>query len=168
MSARTEPEAASCRFCGGNFTAAGVKNHERYCDENPNSGVHPDDAPNMFDADGPESQQESSGEVQAVDADPDQRVANEGANLPERETLVEENKGSGGGTKENDVIECSNCGSTNVVPSYEAREEAKARLETMPGKLERIFDATESYCNNCFAVFGGELDAPHVLGGGRP
>lgn len=167
MSARSEPKAASCRFCSDNYTAAGVKNHERYCGENPNAGVHPDDAPNMFDSDGPTAPSAPSDEKReapAGGADPDQRANDAGAVLPDRETLSEDDKGDPTG---DEPEECPNCASTNVVSAHAAREEVAVHLDGVPSKLRRIFDATEHYCNNCFAVYGGELEAPHVLGGER-
>jgi hypothetical protein len=38
-SGRDEERIASCRWCGDDFTPAGIGNHQRHCDENPHPGI---------------------------------------------------------------------------------------------------------------------------------
>lgn len=150
------PKSCPCQFCGENFTAAGIKNHERACDENPHSGVHPDDAPQLFE-------QDSSAEPSAggrPSADPDQSVEQPDA-LPSRDTLPAGNKSSSSlKSKVSGTSDCPNCGSSDTLPAHEARQKFAARMDPAPDELLATFDATERYCCDCFAVWGGELSDP--------
>lgn len=150
-SARQEPTACSCQFCGVGYTPAGIKNHEKYCDENPHNGVHPDDAPELFEDERGES---------TPRADPDQRASTDGSGLPDRKELASEDKATRNG---HESRTCVSCGSSDVIPAHQARKEYEQRLDDMPDSLRSTFDATERYCNSCFSVSGGDLDEPYCI-----
>lgn len=153
MSARSEPAACCCRFCDEGYTAAGILNHERWCDENPHRGTHPDDAPELFD--------ETTGDAApSGDADPDQRAAApDGGSLPPAESLPEGKKTG----EAEEVSTCRNCGGTDLMPAHSARRQFARQMDPAPEALLATFDAAERYCNGCYCVMGGELPEPYCI-----
>lgn len=148
----------SCEFCGGSFTARGIKNHERHCSENPHKGVHPDDHPDLF-ADAQDTHE--AGES-PQDANPHQE-SNAGGRLPERDTLPEAVKETGSGRETSD---CPNCGGSDVIPADQAREKLSSLLDSVPGWVTEALGRAARYCNNCYSVSGGDLDDSVSLNGG--
>lgn len=152
------PECCDCRFCGESFGPDGITNHETWCDENPNRGT-------------PVEKQKELGILEASDepsdveapspsaADPDQRVAStDGGELPPRDKLAAVDKTTGDGPSG-----CKNCGSDDVIPAHEARKGFKHELGELPDELRATLDAVEKYCNDCWHVYGGELDEAYAI-----
>lgn len=151
--ARAEPKPCSCRFCADQFTSAGIKNHETWCDENPNSGVHPDDAPALFD--GAAAQESDFGSEQS-DPDPDQSA--EGASLPDRNVLSGRNKSDPKAPQK-----CPHCSSRHTVESEQALDEVRDRVPDPDPAILQLLESAEKYCNECFACYGGELEHSTLL-----
>lgn len=157
------PEACTCRFCGESYTPAGIKNHERWCDDHPEKGMDPDRAEELGLLD-----QETTG-AETPDADPHQRD-NSGDGLPSRTELpagdnsyTTPKESENGGEK---GLNCPGCGSTDVITTDEALREFRARLERVPKGLEQTLEATDQYCNDCYSVSGGALAEPFDLESG--
>lgn len=151
------PSACPCRFCDETFTPAGITNHQTHCDENPNPGVPVEKQKELG------LLEDSSNEGKPTpDPDPDQRVASDGG-LPTREVLPDGNN-DGGASTDSSASEapsqCPGCSSSETMPAHEARRQYQKHLETVPSALLATFDACERYCNECFAVYGGELGEP--------
>lgn len=150
------PEACTCRFCGESYTPAGIKNHERWCDDHPEKGMDPDRAEELGLLD-----QETAG-AETPDADPHQRD-NPGG-LPSRSTLPAPDKNSHSlNTGASNGSQCPGCGSTDVISSAEALQQFRARLDRVPKGLEQTLEATDRYCNECYSVSGGALAEPFDL-----
>lgn len=132
------------------YTSRGIKNHEKHCNENPYPGVHPSDAPELFD----EEQGDAPG-----GADPDQRAVHDGGSLPARQSLPDEVKNSGDGSDQ-DTTECPACSSSDTIPAHEARSGFQREMNPAPQDLLATLDAVERYCNECYSVYGGELSEP--------
>lgn len=151
-------EAAECRYCGESFTAAGIQNHERYCDENPHPGISP------------EQQQElglsSEGEPD-TGTNPDQEEVRGGGTLPPREQLSGSDKGTrsvmADGSTEQVSVECPLCDSEDTTASHDARREYEQQEDTPAPAVVLAFRLSERYCEECFALWGDEFPEPIPL-----
>lgn len=152
------PEISQCRFCGESFKPAGIKNHERWCDDHPEKGMDPDRAAELglLEDDDPAGEEPSS-------ADPHQRDGDDGDSLPSRTTLPSEGKVTEPLSPGEPAPECPSCGSSDVITTDEALEEFRDRLEDVPAGLIQTLRNTEIYCNECFSVSGGALREPFDL-----
>lgn len=157
---RKEPDACECRFCDDHFTAAGIKNHERYCSENPNTGAHPDEYPELFES-------ETAGDDPDADADPDQGASDQSGSLPPARTLPDEEKDTLEDSREEVAEKCPACGSSAVIDTDEAAENFREELGELPDELGRTLEATDRYCNECWRVSGGALEEPWHITEGR-
>lgn len=153
-----------CRFCEGKYEPSGITNHETYCSENPNEGVPVEkqrDLGILPDADVDDVDADD-------DADTDDAVTDGGNELPERETLPADEPESPETTESiGNSHSCPECGSSNTITAFQARQEFEKRLSTFPDGLRTTLDATNRYCNECFSVWGGELSEPHQIVGGN-
>lgn len=141
------PSICPCRFCEEKFTSAGITNHERWCEENPERGMCPDRAEELGLLNG-------ASEEEATPSNPDPDQSAEG--LPPREEIGER--------EDKDTPEpadrCGRCGG-ETIPAHQAREECARQIDgTMPDGLAATFDAAEEYCPECYAVSGGLIDQP--------
>lgn len=152
------PEISQCRFCGESFKPAGIKNHERWCDDHPEKGMDPDRAAEL----GLLEDEDPAGEEPSV-ADPHQRDGADGGSLPSRTELPSASKVSDTVPADEDDDECPSCGSSNVITTGEALEGFRDRLEDVPAGLIQTLESTEIYCNECFSVSGGALPEPFDL-----
>lgn len=157
------PQVCPCRFCESKFSAAGITNHETYCDANPHQGVPVEKQEELGLLDDSEDEDETE---TSPTADPDQRDAE--TRLPARESVADADKPTGDSveTSPRSTSKCPICGSTDILPSHEARENYADHLGEVPEGLRATFDATESYCCRCYAVWGGALDEAHRIADG--
>lgn len=146
----TAPRVCSCRFCGEEYTPAGIGNHERWCDENPEPGMCPDRAEDLGLLDG-------AREEDATPSNADQS-ADHADGLPPREELPEtEDKRT---PEPEPADRCGRCGA-RTIPAHQAREEYARQLDgSIPDGLAATFDAAEEYCTECYCVDGGLIDEP--------
>lgn len=141
------PRICPCRFCEEKFTSAGITNHERWCDENPERGMCPDRAEELGLIGASES-------PSTADPDPDRQT--EG--LPPRVELPDREEKA---TVEPEPADrCGRCDG-ETIPAHQAREECARQMDgELPDGLAATFDAAEEYCVECFCVAGGLIDEP--------
>jgi len=159
MSGRDEPQLCDCYWCDDSFTAAGVANHEQYCDDNPHPGISV-------------QQQKELGllddETGATDTgtNPHQEADEGAGTLPPRSELGSADKSqrhaiSHDGPVENK--ECPVCDSTDTMDSTDALAEYRAEEdEPLPGAV-LAFKLSDRYCNDCFSLWGDEFNEPAPL-----
>jgi len=152
------PKISRCRFCAGSFKPAGIKNHERWCDDHPEKGMDPDRAAEL----GLLEDEDPAGE-EPSDADPHQRDGADDSALPSRTTLPSAGKVSESVSPDEPAPECPSCTSSDVITTDEALREFRDRLENVPAGLIQTLEETEIYCNECFSVSGGALREPFDL-----
>jgi len=156
----SKPETA-CRYCGESFTAAGIQNHETWCDENPNPGISPRQQEELGLTD------QETGDGTDTITDPHQEVGSGDGGLPPRSTL------SGGGKVRQPVrtdgstdevsVECPLCESDDTMHSSDARREYETeKEEPIPGVV-LAYKLSERYCNDCYALWGDEFPEPTPL-----
>jgi len=159
------PEMCPCRFCGEKYTPAGIKNHERWCDDHPEQGMDPDRAEEL----GLLEDSETAGADESPSADPHQRD-NPGERLPSRQELPHEDNSYSNPNRGETVSQggenCPGCGSTDVITAEQALAEFRDRLEDVPDGLVVTLEASERYCNECYSVSGGALSEPFDLNRG--
>lgn len=164
MSSNTK--VCTCRWgCGeGPFGPDGITNHETFCDENPNHGVPVEKQKELgIFPDELKSGGKPGETTESVEPDPDQRAsATDGGSLPPRRTRSPDKKGRG--SEENpEKSDCPNCGSSEHIPTEEAVQGFQSELSEMPDALRLTLEATRRYCNNCWNVWGDELENPHPI-----
>lgn len=152
------PRFAPCRFCGEHFRPSGIKNHETHCDQNPNPGVPVGKQQELGILDSSEESEEHDG---GTHRDQTETPA-VGNSLPPREETPDPDKSN----SKAQVTSCPSCGSNDTMPSHQAREAFETHLDEIPSGLRVTMDATDLYCNDCWSVWGGELDEPHSIVGG--
>ena len=157
------PSVCPCRWCGEKYEPAGITNHETHCPESPHPGVPVEKQKELGIYEEPD-ESKAAGDDPAAPADdhPDQRSAStDGGRLPPREELPQ-----GDSSPDHDPEpdhRCPSCESDDTIPSHDARELFRERMESVPDGLITTMDATDRYCNQCFTVWGGELDEPHRI-----
>lgn len=141
----SQQQVCTCRFCGDQFTPSGITNHETYCSENPEKGVDPDRAEELGLLDS------NSGSDNADHPDPDQRDSGD-ASLPNRQVLSSGNKDA------SQLSGCPRCSSTNTTTAQVAANTYRDEVEAPNRDVLTIMDSAERYCNECFSLWGGDLD----------
>lgn len=140
----TSKGTVPCQFCEEKFAPSGIRNHEQWCDENPQPGVPPSLQEDLEGAQTPD--QESPGP------------------LPPASTLAP----SEGGTESHSSsaseapTECPECSSTARISGDEALDKYRSSVDSPRSDVCLAFVRADWYCPDCFAV-GGVVDEPHEL-----
>lgn len=155
------PAACQCRYCGEEFTAAGIGNHEKYCDENPHPGISPAQQQELGLEESSEAGEPDTG------TNPYQEEADSAGTLPPRDTLSASDKSTqsvraDGSTDQVDT-DCPLCGDSDTMPSADARREYESDQEEPAAAVVLAFQLSERYCNECFALYGDEFPEPVPL-----
>lgn len=157
----TAPEASTCRYCGESFTAAGIQNHETWCDENPHPGLSPAQQRELGLG------EQEDGSAPDTGTDPHQEVAHGDGALPPRETLASENKVTrslmADWSTDEVPVECPVCGSTDTLASADARRDYEREEEQPLAGVVLAFQLSERYCQDCYALWGDEFPEPTPL-----
>lgn len=157
------PELSECRYCGESFTAAGIQNHETWCDQNPHPGISPAQQKELGLTD------QNEGRDTDTDTDTHQDVGSGGGALPSRTTLQGSGKVTGSvtamadGSTEEVPVECPLCGSDDTMASADARREYESETKEPIAGVVLAFQLSERYCNDCFALWGDEMPEPVPL-----
>ena len=156
-----------CGFCGEEKAPQGIDSHERFCDDNPVTGMTYAEAEErgLLEDDAVHAS-EAGSEPSGDDANPDQRTeAPDG--LPERQELPGEDKSTRSVTDSSGASEeqktCPSCGSDEVLSSEDARAEYAREYDSPEPDLLTLFSFAGSYCEGCFALIGGKFEEPTRL-----
>lgn len=141
----TPAKPCSCRFCGESFSAQGIREHERTCDDNPRPGVPPEQLRELGELEEPDVD-DAGDDVDDVDDE-----------LPPVETLEP--------APEPDDVgpECPLCGSSDVLDADAAREAYAAAVDGQPNERAlKAYAIAEWACQKaeCAALWGGEFPEP--------
>lgn len=154
--ARSEPKACRCRFCGDGFTPAGIKNHEKYCSENPHKGAHPDDHPQIYEESASATRSEAGS-----DGDPDPDQSDGDASLPDRSVLTGADKTDSSSSDRSPM--CPNCNGEDLTTASAARKKYVEEIDQPNPAVMHVLEAAHRYCNRCYTVWGGAIDEPTPL-----
>lgn len=148
----------TCRYCHeSGFSAAGIQNHEQWCEDNPLQGVPPKVQDRLDLA-------EEDGSTPATGTNSHQGAETSGAGLPKRRTLGRDQKPRETGQQtEMPDDECPNCGSTDVEAAGDARDEYQSETSDPSDRALLAFSLAGRYCNKCFHLIGGEFSEPTHL-----
>lgn len=139
--------------CSEKKQPAGIKNHEIWCDHNPNPGVPPDKQDTVQKAGGSDT-----------DTNPHQEVVNDGADLPPREMLPEGKTTSEPAQPAKSGESCPNCTNSDVTSAREARKSYLEENRGNPNKrVVLAFTEAGKYCEECFYLWGGNFPEPVAL-----